>query len=61
MYISFTLESEYTISQLKYGSRYNSTNGIIEILRENLAYLKWKNIALDKKQALGSSSELTQN
>ena len=29
MYISFTLESTLTLSQLKYGSRYNSTNGII--------------------------------
>ena len=40
MYISFTLESEFTISQLKYESRYNFTNGTIETLRENLAYLK---------------------
>ena len=40
MYISFTLESTLTLSQLKYGSRYNSTNGIIESLRTNLAFLK---------------------
>ena len=57
MYISFTLESEYTISQLKYGSRYNSTNGIIEILRENLAYLKMKKY---NSQQEASSLGLTQ-
>ena len=39
MYISFTLESTLTRSQLKYGSRYNFTNGIIETLCANLAFL----------------------
>ena len=40
MYISFTLEFTFTLSQLKYRSRYNSTNGIIETLRANFAFLK---------------------
>ena len=48
-YISFTLESSFTLSQLKHGSRYNSTNGIIEILRDNFAYLKMEKIRLPKR------------
>ena len=44
MYILFTLESTLTLSQLKYESRYNCTNGIIETLRANLAFLKIENI-----------------
>ena len=52
MYISFTLESELTLSQLKHGSRYNSTNGIIETLREILGYLKIEKYNSQKKQVL---------
>ena len=40
VYISFTLESELNLSQIKYGSRYNTSGGIIETLRVNLAFLK---------------------
>ena len=40
MYLSFTLESTHTISQLKYGSKYDGTTGIFETLRENLAFIK---------------------
>ena len=40
MYLSFTLESTHTISQLKYGSKYDGTTGIFETLHENLAFIK---------------------
>ena len=40
VYISFTLESELSLSQIKYGSRYNLSGGIIKTLRANLAFLK---------------------
>ena len=50
MYISFTLESLFTLSQLKHGSRYNFTNGTIETLRENFAYLKMEK-SHSKKEA----------
>ena len=40
VYISFTLESEFNLSQIKYGSRYNTTGGTIETLHANLAFLK---------------------
>ena len=53
MYISFTLKSEFTISQLKHGSRYNSTNGKIEILRENLAYLKMGKYNSQQEASIG--------
>ena len=39
MYLSFTLESTHTISQLKYGSKYDGTTVIFETLRENLAFI----------------------
>ena len=53
MYISFTLESELTLSQLKHGSRYNATNGIIETLRENLAYIKMEKYNSQKEASIG--------
>ena len=53
MYISFTLESEFTISQLKYGSRYNFTNGTIETLRDNLAYLKLEKYNSQQEGSIG--------
>ena len=53
MYISFTLESELTLSQLKHGSRYNSTNGTIKTLRENLAYLKMEKYNPQKEASIG--------
>ena len=34
MYLSFTLESTHTISQLKYGSKYDDTTGMFDTLRE---------------------------
>ena len=42
MYLSFTLEFTHSISQLKYGSKYDGTTGIFETLRENLAFIKLK-------------------
>ena len=57
IYISFTLESTFTLSQLKYGSRYNSINIIIENLRANRAFLKMGNMTPRKKQASESSKE----
>ena len=51
MYLSFTLESTHTISQLKYGSKYDGTTGIFETLRENLAFIK-----LQKFQSLTEAS-----
>ena len=39
-YISFTLASAFNLSQIKDGSRYNSANGILGSLRENLNFLK---------------------
>ena len=53
MYISFTLESELTLSQLKHGSRYNSTNIIIKTLRENLAYIKMEKYNSQKEASIG--------
>ena len=49
MYISFTLESEFNLSQIKYGSKYNSTNGIIETLRENITFLKIEKYSFQTK------------
>lgn len=40
MYVPFVLESIYTVSQLKYSSKYNSTKSIFDTLRENHAFLK---------------------
>ena len=53
IHISFTLESEFNLSQIKYGSRYNSTNGIIETLRENLACLKMEKYNSLKEASIG--------
>ena len=52
MYISVTLESTLTLSQLKYGSRYNSTNGIIERLRANLAFLEMEKYNSQKEASI---------
>jgi len=40
MYLSFTLESAHTISQLKYSSKYEGTTGIFDTLCDNLAFIK---------------------
>ena len=40
VYILFTLKSEFNLSQIKYGSRYNTSGGIVETLRANLAFCK---------------------
>lgn len=53
MYISFTLKSTLTLSQLKYGSRYNPTTGIIESLCANLAFLKMENYNSQKEASIG--------
>ena len=58
MYISFTLESEFTISPLKHGSRYNSTNGIVETLRENQAYLKIEKHNSQQEASIGLFLEI---
>ena len=55
MYISFTLESSFALSQLNYGPRYNSTNGIIKNLRENLAHLKVEKYNSQKERSIGFS------
>ena len=47
------MESELTLSQLKHGSRYNSTNGTIKTLRENLAYLKMEKYNSQKEASIG--------
>ena len=63
MYISFSLESEFNLSQIKYWSRYNNTGGIIEILRENLAFLKMEKHNYQKEVSirlfLGVNPKLT--
>ena len=53
VYISFTLESELTLSQIKYGSRYSSSEGIIETLRANLAFLKMEKYNSQKEASIG--------
>ena len=53
MYIAFTLKSTLTLSQLKYGSRYNSTNVIIETLRANLSFLKMEKYNSQKDASIG--------
>ena len=53
IYISFAHESTLTLSQLKYGSRYNSTNGIIETLCANLAFLKMEKYNSQKEASIG--------
>ena len=40
MYLSFTLESTNTVSQLKCCSKYDGTTGIFDTLHENLAFIK---------------------
>ena len=53
MYILFTLESELNASQIKYNSRYNTTNDILETLRGNLAFLKVENYNSQKETSIG--------
>ena len=53
MYLSFTLESTHTISQLKYGSKYDGTTGIFETLRENLAFIKLQNFQSLTEASIG--------
>ena len=43
MYLSFTLESTHSISQLKCGSKHEGTTGIFDALRDNLAFIKLQN------------------
>ena len=52
VYISFTLESEFNLSQIKYGSRYNTSGSIIETLRANLVFLKMEKYNSQKRQVL---------
>ena len=42
IYLSFTLESTFTLSQLKYGSKYDGKTGIFKTLRKILAFIKVK-------------------
>ena len=53
VYISFTLESELNLSQIKHGSRYNTSGGIIETLRANLAFLKMEEYNSQKEASVG--------
>ena len=53
VYISFTLESEFNLSQIKYGSRYNTPDGIIEKLRANLAFLYMEKYNSQKEESIG--------
>ena len=53
VYISFTLESGFNLSQIKYGSRYNKISGIIKILCENLAFLKMEKYNSKKEASIG--------
>ena len=52
VYLSFTLESEFNISQIKYGSIYNTSGSIIETLRAKLTFLKMENTTPKKRQVL---------
>ena len=52
-YISFTLESEFNPSQIKYGSRYNTSGGIIETLHANLAFLKMEKYNSQQEASIG--------
>ena len=53
VYISFTLKSEFNLSQIKYGSRYNTPDGIIEKLRANLAFLYMEKYNSQKEESIG--------
>ena len=53
IYISFTLESTFNISRIKYRSRYNSTNGILETLYQKIAFLKMDKYNSQKKESIG--------
>ena len=63
VYISFTLESELNLSQIKYGSRYTSSGGIIETLCAILAFLKTEKYNSQKEASirffLGVNPKLT--
>ena len=61
VYISFTLESEFNLSQIKYGSRYNTSGSIIETLRANLVFLKDGKIQLPKEASIGFFGVSTRN
>ena len=58
MYISFTLESAFNLSQIKYESSYNSTNGILETLHENLAFFKIEKHNSQKEASIGFFLEI---
>ena len=53
VYIYFSLESELNLSQIKYRSRYNTSGGIIETLRANLAFLKMEKYNSQKEGSIG--------
>ena len=53
VYISFTLESEFNLSQIKYRSKYNTSGGIIKTLRVNLVFLKMKKHNSQKESSIG--------
>ena len=42
IHLSFTLESTFTLFQLKYGSKYDGTTEIFETIYENLSFIKLK-------------------
>ena len=53
VYISFTLKSEFNLSQIKYGSKYNTSGEIIETLRANLAFLKMEKYNSQQEASIG--------
>ena len=55
VYILFTLESKFNLLQIKYGSKYNSSSGIIETLREILAFLKMEKYNSQKGASISFS------
>ena len=50
VYITFTREYEFNILQIRYGSRYHTSGGIIETLRANLAFLNMEKYISQKNK-----------
>ena len=61
MYVSFILEFVYTVSQLKYGLKKNSTKDIFDTLRENLTFLKMNKFQSQMEASIGFFGELIPN
>ena len=51
----FHMKSTHTVSQLKYGSKYDGTTGIFETLRENLAFIKLQKFNFLTETSIGFS------